>query len=68
MSESVLLPQLTLLMGNSLADCIFLKKDFLQIIRNTDLNKAPGHDVISIRILKLFRHSMCQSLGIVFKA
>ena len=64
--ETVLPSQLTLLTENSLANCHFSKKDILQIIRNPD-SKAHGHDLISIRMLKLCGNSVCQSLEIIFK-
>ena len=38
--KSVLLSQLTLLTENSLANCFFSKKGILQIIRNSNSNKA----------------------------
>ena len=65
--ESVLPSQLTLLTENSLANCHFSKKDILQIIRNPDSNKAHGHDMISIRVLKFRCDSFCQSQEIIFK-
>ena len=51
--KSVLPSQLTFLTENSLANCHFSKKDILQIIRNSDFNKA--------------HYSICQSLEIMFK-
>ena len=52
-NKSVLPSQLTLLTENSLANCHFSKMDILQIIRNSGSNKAHGHYMISIRMLKL---------------
>ena len=43
-NKSGLPSQLTLLTENSLSNCHFSEKDVLQIIRNTDSNKA--HDMI----------------------
>ena len=53
-NKSVLLSQLTLLTENSLSKCSFSKKDIVQIIRNLDSNKAHGHYMISICMLKNF--------------
>ena len=64
--KSVLLSRLTLLTENSLANCNFSVKHIFQIIRNSDLNKAHGHDMISIRILKSFGDSIC-CLELIFK-
>ena len=33
--------------------CHFSEKNILQVIRNPDLNKVHGHDIISIRMLKV---------------
>ena len=67
MLRSVLPSQLTLLTENSLANCLFSKKDILQIIRNLDSNKAHGHHMISIRMLKLCGGSICKPLELIFK-
>ena len=64
--QSVLLSQLALLTENSLANCNFSVKHIFQIIRNSDPNKAHGHDMISIRILKSFGDSIC-CLELIFK-
>ena len=66
-NKSVLPSQLTLLTENSLSKCNFFKKDILQIIRNLDSNKAHGHDMISIRMLKLCGDSICKPLELIFK-
>ena len=66
-NKSVIPSELTLLTENSLANCHFPKKDILQIIRNLDSNKAHGHDMISIRTLKLCSDSICKPLEIIFK-
>ena len=57
-NKSILPSQLILLTENLLSKCNFSKKDILQIIRNLNLNKAPGHDLISIRMLKLCGNSI----------
>ena len=66
-NRSVLPSQLTILTENSLSKCNFSEKDILQIIRNLDSNKAHGHDMISIRMLKLCGDSICKPLELIFK-
>ena len=44
---------------NRLPLCQFLKSDILKIINSLDSNKAHGHDMIKIRILKLAANSVC---------
>ena len=66
-NKSVLPSQLTLLTENLLANCHFSKKDILQIIRNLDSNKANGHDMISIPMLKLCGDSICKPPVLIFK-
>ena len=65
--KSVLPSKLTLLTENSLANCHFSQKDILQVMRTPDSNKAHGHDIISICMLKFCGDSTCQSLEIIFK-
>ena len=40
----------------------------IKITNNLDPNKAHGHDMISIRILKLSGPSLCNPLSILFKS
>ena len=40
----------------------------IKIINNLDYNKAHGHDMISIRILKLCGPSLCKPFSIIFKS
>ena len=42
--------------------------DILKIIRNLDPNKAHGHDMISIRMVKLCDASLCKPLELIFKS
>ena len=58
---------MTLLTENSLANCHFSKKAIFQIIRNLDSNKAHGHDMISIGMLKRCGDSICKPLELIFK-
>ena len=42
--------------------------DILKIIKNFDPNKAHGHDMISIRKVKLCDASLCKPVQVIFKA
>ena len=42
--------------------------DILKIIRNLNPNKAHGHDMIRIRMLKIYDESICKPLGIIFRS
>ena len=35
-------------------------------LRNLDPNKAHGHDMLSIRMLKICDDSLCRPLGLIF--
>ena len=52
-SNSILPSVLKLLTEHDLTSCDFSETDVLQIIINQGSNKAHGHDMISIRLLKL---------------
>ena len=52
----------------SLSTIDFSTDDILKIIRNLDLNKAHGHDMISIRIIKICDTSICRPLKLIFQA
>ena len=57
------LPQLT----NKCLDSIhFSSSGIAKIINHLDLNKAHGHDMLSIRMIKLCGNSICKSLSIIF--
>ena len=45
----------------------FSTNDILKIIRNLNLNKAHGHDMISIQMLKICDESICKPLRIIFR-
>ena len=66
-NKKVLPSQLTLLTENSLANCHFSKKEILQIIRNLDSNKAHGHDMINILMIKLCGNLIGKLLEFIFK-
>ena len=65
-NDSVLptdLPQLT----NKCLDSIhFSSSDIAKIISHLDPNKAHGHDMLSIRMIKLCGNSICKPLSIIF--
>ena len=44
------------------------RADIAKITNNFDPNKAPGHDMISIRMLKLCSDSVLPPLEIIFKS
>ena len=46
---------------------VFSKKDIYDIIKNLDPDKAHGHDMISLRMIKLCGISICKPLEIIFQ-
>ena len=46
----------------------FLTSDILKIIRNLNPNKAHDHDMIRIRMLKIYDESICKALEIIFRS
>ena len=58
------LPQLT---SKCLDSIHFLSSDIAKIISRLDPNKAHGHDMLSIRMVKLCGNSICKPLSIIFK-
>ena len=57
------LPQLT----SKCLDLIhFSSSDFAKIISHLDPNRAHGHDMLSIRMIKLCGNSICKPLSIIF--
>ena len=52
----------------SLSTIRFTIDDILNIIRNLDPNKAHGHDMISIRMVKLCDASLCKPFKLIFKS
>ena len=46
----------------------FTGDDILKIIKNFDPNKAHGHDMICIRMVKLCDASLCKPLEFIFKS
>ena len=58
------LPQLT---TKCLDSIHFSSSDITKIISRLDPNKAPGHVMLSIRMIKLCGNSICKPLSIIFK-
>ena len=52
----------------SLSKIDFSTDDILKIIRNLDPNKAHGHDMISIRMIKICDTSICRPPKLIFQA
>ena len=46
----------------------FTSDDILKIIKNLDPNKAHGHDMISIRMIKICDASICKPLELIFRS
>ena len=55
------------LTNNTISSVNFETSDLLQIIRNLDVNKAHGHDNISVRMLKICDTSICKPLELIFR-
>ena len=53
--------------GERLSSIVIQTDDILKIIRNLNVNKAHGHDEISIRMLKICDSSIVEPLMIIFK-
>ena len=52
----------------SLRSVVSTKNDILKHIRKLNSNKAHGHDMISIRIIKLFDDSIVHPLYLIYKS
>ena len=46
----------------------FSPYDILKIIRNLNSNKAHGHDMMSIQMLKICDESIWKTLGMIFQS
>ena len=46
----------------------FTSDDIPKIIKNLDLNKAHGHDMISIWMIKICDASICKPLELIFRS
>ena len=50
-----------------LSTIYFTSDDILKIIKNLDPNKAPGHDMVIIRMIKICDTSICKPLELIFR-
>ena len=64
-NSSVLLDKLYLT-ASSLESVTISGSDILKIIRSLDINKAHGHDEISIRMLKICDDAIDEPLKVLF--
>ena len=46
----------------------FTSDDILKIMKNLDPNKAHGHDMTSIRMVKIRDASICKPLELIFRS
>ena len=65
-NSSVLPNNLAKLTNKSLDTVNFSTDDISKIINNLDPNKAHGHDMLSIRMIKLCGNSICKLLSMIF--
>ena len=66
-NSSVLLSTISFKTHSRLTSISFKKEDILKIIRNLNVNKAHGHDDISIQMLKLCDSEVVESLSLIYK-
>ena len=52
--------------GKSISAITFTCDDIATLIKNLDPNKAHGHDMISMHMLKLCGKSICKLLDLIF--
>ena len=53
---------------HSISTVTFTSDDIATLIQNLDPNKAHGHDMLSIRMLKLCGKSICKPLDLIFQS
>ena len=46
----------------------FLTDDFLKTVRSVDPNKAHEHDMISIRMIKIWDTSICRPIKLILQS
>ena len=66
-NNSILPTNLSQLTSKCLDSIHFSSSDIVKIISRLDPNKAHGHDMLSIRMIKLCGNSICKPLSIIFK-
>ena len=65
--NSSILPSVFIIKTNkSLSTLTFCSDEIKKVIRNLDSNKAHGHDMLSICILKICDDSLCGPLEFIF--
>ena len=52
----------------SISTITFISDDIATLIQNLDPNKAHGHGMLSIRMLKLSGKSICKPLDLIFQS
>ena len=52
----------------TLSSILVTRADIVKIIKNLDPNKAHGHDIISIQMIKLCGDSVLPPLDLIFKS
>ena len=67
MNNSKLPGKVTYSSATRLTSLKFDNNDVLKIIRSVNVNKAHGHDGISIRMIKICDESLVQPLSLIFK-
>ena len=67
-NSSVLPTDFELFTDKSLSNITFTDNDIGRIINSLDPNKAHGHDMMSIRMLKICGDSINKPLGLIFRA
>ena len=66
-NSSVLPSTISFKTHSRLTSISFEKEDILKIIRNLNVNKAHGHDDISIQMLKICNSEVLESLSLIYK-
>ena len=66
-NNSVLPSAISFKNQSRLSSVNFEKEDILKIIRNLNVNKAHGHDNISIRMLKICDSVLVEPLSLIYK-
>ena len=67
-NSSVLPTDSELFTNKSLSNITFADNDIGMIINSLDLNKAHGHDMMSIHMLNICSNSINKPLGLIFRA
>ena len=65
-NDGKLPPRVQFLTDKRLSTIKFVNTDILRIIQSLNPNKAYGQDKIRIRMLKIFRNSLCKPLELIF--